>query len=594
MTPASIASLERALLDDLSLDLGWSLVERFSTLVRESGSEDERAAAEWIVERLERLGIEHEVHEPELYLSLPRESWVEAEDARLAAKPPSFAASTGEAGLAGELAHVPAGAMTGMDDLFADRHGGALPDVAGKIVLTDGYAMPLAVRRLERAGAVGQIYVNPGERIHWGICTPVWGTPTDRTVDGRPTTPVVAVSRPDGERLRALAERAGRVTLHARLDEGWYRCLLPVARIRGAREEFFLAHGHYDSWDVGVGDNAVGDAALLEIARVVHASRDRLARSLWVAWWPGHSTGRYAGSTWFADRYAMTLRKRCVGAMNIDSPGCWHATAYEEVQWMAEADRLCRSAILGGAGAEATRHRPLRAGDYSFDQIGLTSFFMLLSSIPTDEREKLGFYPTGGCGGNIAWHTEDDRLPVADRDNLERDLKVYLVALSRVLNATVLPYDFRETAAELAGAVRGYRDAAGERLDLEGVSDELVGLREALEELHGALEATEPGNDAVPVVNEALLELSRILVPIGYAAGERFDHDPALPRPAVPKLADVHRLEAVAERTPERLPFLLAGLGRQANKVANAFYEAARVARRAARILRRTAGIELD
>ena len=33
-----------------------------------------------------------------------------------------------------------------------------------------------------------------------------------------------------------------------------------------------LLHGHYDSWDVGVGDNATGNATLLEIARVLARS----------------------------------------------------------------------------------------------------------------------------------------------------------------------------------------------------------------------------------------------------------------------------------------------------------------------------------
>ena len=47
---------------------------------------------------------------------------------------------------------------------------------------------------------------------------------------------------------------------------------------------------------------------------------------------------------------------------------------------------------------------------------------MLLSNIPEEKRAELGFYPTGGCGGNIAWHTEDDVMNVAERGNLERDL----------------------------------------------------------------------------------------------------------------------------------------------------------------------------
>ena len=62
-----------------------------------------------------------------------------------------------------------------------------------------------------------------------------------------------------------------------------------------------LVHGHYDCWEVGVGDNATGDATLLELARVLWVIARRLRRSVKLAWWPGHSTGRYAGSTWFAD-----------------------------------------------------------------------------------------------------------------------------------------------------------------------------------------------------------------------------------------------------------------------------------------------------
>lgn len=572
---------EARLLDRVSVDHGWALIERFASLVRESGSPDEHAAAEYIAETLTSLGVEHEVYEPDLYLSLPRESWVEAEGRRMAAKPPSFAASTGSGGLEADLVYVHAERMKEMDDLFADLHRDVLPDVLGKIVLTEGYAMPLTVQRFERAGAAGQIYMNPGARIHWGICTPIWGTPTTASLPAKPRTPVVAVSQDDGEGLRALASEGGRVTLHTRLEEGWYPCKLPVARIRGASDEFLLAHGHYDSWDVGIGDNAVGDATLLELARIFHAERDRLARSLWVAWWPAHSTGRYGGSTWFADEFALELRKRCVAAVNIDSPGCWHATAYENVMWMAEAEGLCRAAIRDAAGEEATHHRPLRAGDYSFNQIGLTSFFMLLSSIPEKEREALGFYPTGGCGGNIAWHTEDDVLGVADRENLRRDLAVYVAAIARVLNAGILPFDFRATATELEGAVEAYRDEAGPLLDLAGVHHELATLRRELDAFYTALEARDGSEPDAARGNAAIRELGRLLVPIGYAAGERFDHDPALPRAPIPRLAAIKGLARCAEQAPERLPFLQHELRREANKVANAFFEASLVARRA-------------
>lgn len=597
-TPSPANDFERDLLQRVDFDHGWGLIERFATLVRESGGPAEHEAAEYIAAELAELGIEHEVHEPTLYLSLPRESWIEMDGGRIRAKPPSFSTSTPAAGLSGTAVYVPAERMRGTSDLFESRQGPELPDVADKIIVTEGYAMPLTVQRFEAAGAIGQIYMNPGKNIHWGICTPIWGTPTAENLGAKPKTPVVAVSHPDGERLRASAVEAApaELTLHVLLEEGWYPCKLPVATIRGASDDFLLVHGHYDSWDVGIGDNAVGDATLLELAHVFHEGRGGLRRTLKVAWWPAHSTGRYGGSTWFADAFALELRKRCVAAANIDSPGCWHATAYEEVMWMAEAEALCRGAIRDATGSDAIGRRPLRAGDYSFNQIGLTSFFMLLSNIPAEEREALAFYPTGGCGGNIAWHTEDDVLDVAERTNLERDLAVYVMALTRVLNAEILPFDFRATAEELGEALDQYAAAAGEWLDLSPALEELAGLQRELEWLYdedipisgngrpplGEVEAGERSHVSLTAdrVNAILMELARILVPLGYAEGERFEHDPALPRAVIPKLAGAMGLAGVAEKDPSRLPFLQTGLRRRVNQVANRLYEAAQVIRR--------------
>ena len=124
------------------------------------------------------------------------------------------------------------------------------------------------------------------------------------------------------------------------MEEGWYRQPLPVVEIKGREEpeKFVLLHGHYDSWDVGVGDNATGDATLLEIARVLWAHRDQLRRSVRIAWWPGHSTGRYAGSTWFADRFAIDLDENCVAQINCDSPGCRWASEFKDISWMSETE----------------------------------------------------------------------------------------------------------------------------------------------------------------------------------------------------------------------------------------------------------------
>ena len=166
------APQESDLLGDVSVDVGWSLLERFSTLVRESGSPDEGEAADYIASELARMGVPHEVFEPDLYLSLPRESSVSVGDETIRAKPPSFAVSTPPDGVEAELVHIPSAAVTGQRDLFATLHAD-VGDLTGKIVLTEGYAMPGTVSAFERAGAVGQIFTNPGQNIHWGICTSI-------------------------------------------------------------------------------------------------------------------------------------------------------------------------------------------------------------------------------------------------------------------------------------------------------------------------------------------------------------------------------------------------------------------------------------
>jgi len=57
-----------------------------------------------------------------------------------------------------------------------------------------------------------------------------------------------------------------------------------------------------------------------------------------MAWWAGHSTGRYGGSAWFADTFAQDLAENCVIQMNCDSPGCRWATSYRSISLTSETE----------------------------------------------------------------------------------------------------------------------------------------------------------------------------------------------------------------------------------------------------------------
>jgi hypothetical protein len=315
-----------------------------------------------------------------------------------------------------------------------------------------------------------------------------------------------------------------------------------VAEIPGTKapEEFVLVHGHVDSWHEGIGDNATGDATLLEVARALWAEREQLARTVRVAWWPGHSQGRYAGSTWYADTFALDIDANCVAHINCDSPGCRWATVYENVFWMSEAADLGRAVIKDATGQDSTGARPLRAGDKSFSNIGVSLFYMLSSTMPQELVEEKGYYPTGGCGGNIAWHTEDDLLEIADRDNLLRDIKVYLLGTFRTANAPIHPLDFATLATELDTTLADYEEATRGEFDLSEARHEAQLLAKELDAFYNDLQRLTDATPADPEVrraNQVLRRLSRTLVPINYTREGKFSHDPAVDVPPLPDLA---------------------------------------------------------
>src|SRR5262245_41286392 len=91
-------ALETAARAAIRLDEPRALLDRFATLVRESGTAEEHAAGRYLVERLEALGIPVTLHTPELYISLPdrAELTIEAGGAvrSVRCRPPAFARST--------------------------------------------------------------------------------------------------------------------------------------------------------------------------------------------------------------------------------------------------------------------------------------------------------------------------------------------------------------------------------------------------------------------------------------------------------------------------------------------------------------------
>lgn len=570
-----------SIIEQVKIDYAWDLITTFSGRERWR-PEDVNSAGDLIAERLRELGLPVTVHRPTVALSVPLSASVTLDGEEMFAKPPSSSKSCPE-GVTGALFYLPAqksslrsynkkaiaffGEEVGTDAEMRAK-------VAGKILVTEGFGNPALAAIAMEWGAVGLIAVNPGVDTHWGTCTTVWGSPDLDDFGRKPTIPVIAVANPVGQKLIARAQSGEtEVTIRTEMQEGWFEQAIPVVEIPGTVEpdKFVLLHGHYDSWDVGVGDNATGDATMLEVARVLWENRDNLYRSVRVAWWPGHSTGRYAGSTWYSDHFALDLDENCVMQINCDSPGCRWATSYHQTTAMPETWGLVKEVIEKVAGQTPVMQRPHQAGDYSFNNIGISSFFMLSSTMPDDLRAEKGYYAVSGCGGNIAWHTENDTLEIADKDILRTDIGIYLESVWRIANTPLLPVDWRTTVEEFAETAAAYSDAAGEAVDLSAVVSSIETLDTALTEFYAEVAA---GSIAVARANEVQMRLARILVPVNFTTAPRFTHDPAITRAPLPLIEKVMDLAQVPQ---DMWHVTLNQIVRGANRTAAAMNEATRL-----------------
>jgi hypothetical protein len=562
---------EAALMAAARIEDAWSLVRQFATQRRQDPHEA-AAAGEEIAARLAALGLPVTLHRPRLYLAVPKAAHVELDGVRLPARPAQLAQTAPE-GLTAPLVFVenpvgpPQGWMPNSAPLFGAGYDPApgVPDLRGRLVLFRGMILVERILQFAALGAAGVIAINPGPDMHWGSGSAIWGTPDLDDLTGRTPIPGCAVSAPDGERLIAAAARGASAALTTIVEEGWFDQVLPEIRIPGTEPGFVLLHGHYDSWDVGVGDNATGDACMLEVARILHEHRAGLRRGIRICWWPGHSTGKFAGSTWYADHFARDLAKHCVAHLNCDSPGCRDATDYPTIPWMAENRAFVTDVVRDATGKAAGGKRPTQSSDYSFNNLGISGCFSASSRIPKAEVERRGWYFVMGNGGNTAWHTDRDQLEVADPDVLLTDIRLYALAVFRLATRPALPLDPGALVAELRGHLDRYARAAGDRFDFAPVAT-------ALDSLAARLAAFEAGAPAPELASAVRLAVLRCLVPLDYARGTRYRRDFGLPAPPFTHLAVAAELDRYP---PQALGFAQATLRRGANHVLAALEEAA-------------------
>ena len=534
--------------------------------VRLSGTPEERSAFEYLRDRLEGCGIPTNLITHRAYISLPGRadivlSGADGDERSLECITHSFSAPTPEGGLEGEILDI------GADDSPPSER------VEGKIVLRDGLAMAGRVRALEDVGALAQIFVN-GPRTHEMIVSTVWGSPGVHDRHELPGTTVLSVDETGGSELRAKVRSGGRVRLFAEVDTRWTDIPLLTAEIRGRSEDFVLFSGHVDSWHYGAMDNGSANATMVEVARLLASGEEPPRRTVRLAFWSGHSHGRYAGSAWYADHHWFDLRRHCVAHVNVDSVGGKGATVLSEGISTASLGDLGREAIGELTGEEFEGSRVGRSGDQSFVGMGVPSLWMSLSEQPPSDDPSarafahlVGESKSGGLGW--WWHTTEDTVDKIDPQLLERDARIYALAIARLANDKVLPLRPAAEARDVLDHLEELERASSGRFDLSVPLErarEVLARCEELEKQGHRLQEADKSDEEARTHNRTVKKVLRDLLSINYSAAGIFDHDPARSVPSLPLLAPVRRLSELEEGSDEA-EFLCVELVRAKNRV---------------------------
>ncbi|MFB0562256.1 MAG: M28 family peptidase [Candidatus Lokiarchaeia archaeon] len=546
------SELEKSILKEIS---GKEMMKNLKWLAEEvperlAGSPEDRKTAEWIKSTLESYGVHVGMYEFDALLSFP----LYAELKVLSPGPVqsieaiayAHSGSTLPEGISGELVYVGAGGEKDYENV----------DAEGKITLAEiSYdpPRPYKIKIAQDHGVKAQVQMNWGSPEHdvlpMGTMKPVWGNPTPDTIDLMPTIPGIAITRKSGEWLKELLNKGKvRVWMRVEATREWIRIPMPIASVEGTEEpeKFVMMGGHMDAWGGGVTDNGTGIVCIMEMARILQKHRYKLKRSAKFGFWAAHESGIMEGSTWYTDNFWSDLNKNCIAYLNCDSTGMVGSKLYFPL-YHEETERYLMNVIeeiLGKDEVKAVMDTREFARSIGFD-VGLRpskvadngSFFGLgipvvdartmfdVETLMKEQMAVLGWW----------YQSIEDTIDKTDPKMLEKAMKADSIYLLRLMNTPILPFEFFSLAGVLKNRLEKLNEEAKGRIELKPLiktAEELEKRTKELDETIGKVwekhqsENTKEGEELLKEINQAIIKLSRLLIPINYTYIGRYERDP--------------------------------------------------------------------
>ena len=355
---------------------------------RESATDEEQAAAEYLRQELESLGYEVRV-EPFTFerTALDRALWLPDRTLRLPDGEafvgiPMRMSSLGT--VSGPLVHV---GLAREEDIPAGGLAGRIALIQrGEILFEE------KVSRVAEAGAGAAVIYNNVPRLFAGV------------LENQAAIPAISISQEDGERLLEMMA-AGAVEATVSLETRTYSSRNLVAELPGGSgsDRVLIVGAHYDTTPdtQGANDNGAGVASLMSIAREM-AAGPPLPFKLRFLLFGAEEVGLF-GSRHYAGELDQDEVDSIVAMINIDVPGSGHSLQVigdtmltgEAVRYAREHGILIRrEQSLDGASSD---HAPFR-------ERGVPVMFILADDLSriNSPRDTLEFVNPNRMGETVA------------------------------------------------------------------------------------------------------------------------------------------------------------------------------------------------
>lgn len=521
------------MMSELSLEKVENTVEYFSHLYRYTGSLDGEMAVAYLIQQMETDGINYKTYEYDAYSSIPLNAKIQViqpEQLEISALADVFSAEVLQ--LEGELFYDYKNLLI---NSTLENEEEKQSNFRGKIVLShEGGEM---AHKAYEAGAIAFIHINStdGNVIHHRGTGTVWGNPDLEHINNYIKIPSVGIGKEDGYKLIQMSEQKEekiRLKYSVCMDTGIKKSTMPIAEIKGKSEKYILLSAHYDSWYEGVTDNATSNAILLELARLFTKYQPFLERSVKIAWWSGHSDGRYAGFTWYCDNKWQDLRKNCMAHINLDLTGCKGASQIIPRTTAMEGINFTADVIEKITGQRPQNYIPMiRGADQSFWGVNIPIVIMLKYEPKIEERK-------ASCpGGGPWWHTNQDTIDKLDSKYLERDAKINGILAAQLAFGNALPIELSGFLDEMREILKKIEEKLSPEFDLTPVYRQLSALKNEVGAFEPELKKYKLECD------EIIKETAGELVRITYSCTSCYEHDLAVtekPFPGIQKTANIY------------------------------------------------------